>query len=94
MKGAIKKLLIFIGAIAVGAVALWLYSLRPAENFSDKYEGTDLTVDAEGAVLEGTYAKYQKQHEGAPTPNHSVEVDLFTYKDASLDQPHFAGKYP
>jgi len=83
MKGAIKKLLIFIGAIAVGVVALWLYSLRPAENFSEKYAGTDLSVDAEGAVLEGTYAGYQKEHEGAPTPNHSIEVDLYTYKNAS-----------
>ncbi len=83
MKGSIKKLLIFIGVIAVGVIAVWLFSLRPAENFSEKYAGTDLTVDAEGAILEGTYTGYQKEHEGAGTPEHSVEIDLFSYKEGT-----------
>ena len=57
MKGAVKKLVIFIGVIAVGCLALWLMSLRPVENFSEKYEGTDLSADVAGATIEGPYAK-------------------------------------
>ncbi len=83
MKGAIKKLLIFIGVIAVACVALWLLSFRPVDNFSEKYAGADLSADAEGAMLEGTYAGYQKAHENAATPQCDIEVDLFSYTDES-----------
>jgi len=79
MKGAIKKLFILIGVIAVACVALWLLSLRPVDNFNDKYAGVDLSMDAEGALLEGTYTGYQKEHEGAAMPQHEVEVDLYNY---------------
>ena len=65
MKGAIKKLLIFVGVIAAACVVLWLMSLRPVENFSEKYAGTDLTADVEGATVEGTYTKYQNAHKDA-----------------------------
>ena len=39
MKGAIKKLLIFIGVIAVAGVAIWLSNFKEVENFSEKYAG-------------------------------------------------------
>ena len=83
MKGAIRKLLIFIGVIASAAVVLWLFSLRPVKNFSEKYAGTDLTVDAEGAVMEGTYNGYMREHETAGTPEHTVEIDLFSYTEGT-----------
>lgn len=79
MKGAIKKLFIFIGVIAVACAALWLLSLRPVDNFSDKYAGADLSADAEGAMLEGTYTGYQKEHENAPMPQYNVDIDLYNY---------------
>ncbi|MBP3569769.1 MAG: extracellular solute-binding protein [Lachnospiraceae bacterium] len=79
MKGAVKKLVIFIGVIAVGCLALWLMSLRPVENFSEKYEGTDLTADVAGATIEGTYEKYQNAHADAAKPGQDVVVDLFSY---------------
>ena len=83
MKGAIRKLLIFIGVIASAAVVLWLFNLRPVKNFSEKYAGTDLTVDAEGAVMEGTYNGYIREHENAGTPEHTVEIDLFSYTEGT-----------
>ncbi len=79
MKGAIKKLLIFVGVIVAACLVLWLMSLRPAENFSEKYAGTDLTADVEGASVEGTYAKYQNAHKNAAEPSLTVDVDLFSY---------------
>ena len=66
MKGAIKKLLIFIGAVAVVAVAIWISSFKEVETFGDKYAGADLTADAEGAMLEGTYTGYQQDHGPVP----------------------------
>lgn len=83
MKGAIKKLLIFIGVIAAACLVLWLMSLRPTENFSEKYEGTDLSVDVAGATIEGTYTRYQNAHKGAAKPSRSVEVDLYNYTEGT-----------
>ena len=83
MKGAIRELLIFIGVIASAAVVLWLFSLRPVKNFSEKYAGTDLTVDAEGAVMKGTYNGYIREHGNAGTPEHTVEIDLFSYTEGT-----------
>lgn len=85
MKGAMKKLLIFIGVIAAFCVVLWLMSLRPAENFSEKYEGTDLTVDVAGATIEGTYTRYQNAHKDAAKPSQTVEVDLYNYEGTGAE---------
>ena len=38
-------------------------NLRPIETFEEKYAGVDLTTDVEGAVREGTYSKYLKEHQ-------------------------------
>ena len=51
MKGAIKKLLIFIGVMGIAGVAIWLMSFKSVDNFSEKYAGADLTADAEGVML-------------------------------------------
>jgi len=85
MKGAIKKLLIFIGVVAVVAVAIWLSSFKEVENFSEKYAGVDLTADAEGTMLEGTYAGYQNAHKGAAMPQYDVEIDLLSYEGNGVE---------
>lgn len=79
MKGSIKKILIFIGVIAVGCLALWLMSLRPVETYSEKYAGVDLATDVAGAQVEGTYTGYQNAHKDAAKPQQTVDVDLFSY---------------
>ena len=83
MKGAIKKLLIFIGVVAVAGVAIWLMSFKEVENFSEKYAGADLTADAEGVMLEGTYTGYQNNHKDAAKPLYDVEVDVLSYKEGT-----------
>ncbi|MGN0507198.1 MAG: extracellular solute-binding protein [Lachnospiraceae bacterium] len=83
MKGSIKKLLIFLGVLVAGCLALWLMSLRPVENFSEKYAGTDLSADVAGAVIEGTYTRYQKAHETAAMPQYEIEVDLYSFTEGN-----------
>jgi len=83
MKGAIKKLLIFIGVIAVVCVAIWLSNFKEVENFSEKYAGADLTAEVDGLMLEGTYTGYQNEHKDAAMPQQSVEIDVLSYKEAT-----------
>ena len=83
MKGAIKKLLIFIGVVALAGVAIWLSGFKEVENFSEKYAGADLTADAEGAMLEGTYTGYQNNHKDAAMPRQNVEIDVLSYKEGT-----------
>lgn len=79
MNKTVKKLLILIGVIAVFVLFCVLLSLRGVETFEDKYAGKDLTVDAEGAVREGTYTRYLSAHEDAVCPQTEVALDLFSY---------------
>ena len=83
MKGAIKKLLIFIGVVAIAGVAIWLSSFKEVETFGEKYAGADLTADAEGVMLEGTYTGYQNDHKGAALPQYDVEIDVLSYKEGT-----------
>ena len=79
MNKTVKKLLILIGVVAVFVVFCVLLSLREVETFEDKYAGKDLTVDAEGAVREGTYTRYLSAHADAICPQTEVALDLFDY---------------
>ncbi|MBQ7955625.1 MAG: extracellular solute-binding protein [Lachnospiraceae bacterium] len=79
MKDSLKKIMLIGGIAAVIAVALIVNNLTRVEDFHDKYEGTDLTVDAIGAVREGTYTKYLEAHADAALPQKDVEVDLLNY---------------
>ncbi len=79
MNKTVKKLLILIGVVAVFVVFCVLLSLREVETFEDKYAGKDLTVDAEGAVREGTYTRYLSAHADAICPQTEVALDLFAY---------------
>lgn len=79
MNKTVKKLLIFIGVVAVFVVFCVLLNLRGVETFEDKYAGRDLTTDAEGAVREGTYTRYLNAHADAARPQAEVALDLFDY---------------
>lgn len=82
MKDSVKKGL-FLGAIAAIIALFFIISeLTQVENFYDKYEGVDLTVDSVGAVRQGTYSRYMVAHQGAATPDANVVVDITDYKDA------------
>ncbi len=77
--GTLKKILIGIGIIAVIVVICVLMNLSGTDNYSEKYEGYDLTTDAEGAVREGTYTRYLNAYADAAYPETEVVVDILNY---------------
>lgn len=79
MKDSTKKLLL-LGGIALFIVLIYaINGLTTADTYHDKYEGYDLSADAEGAVREGTYSRYLNAHANAKYPQKNVEVALFDY---------------
>lgn len=79
MKDSVKKLLIFVGAIAAFVVFCLLLNLRGVKDFHDKYDGIDLSVDSEAARRQGTYSGYLRGHANAGRPKTDVEVSLYDY---------------
>lgn len=77
-----KTLRITIIVVVVIAVLAGLLALRSNENFSEKYEGFDLSASSSSVVRENTYREYLSSH-AARYPEKSVSVDLFNY-DASV----------
>ncbi len=77
MKKTSRKILIAVGVIAAIILIGVLMSMRGIENFSDKYEGQDLTADVSGMERNGTYTEYLNAHEGADRPEQSIEINLF-----------------
>jgi len=82
MKHAVKKLMIIIGVLALITVLFIFLDRQPKESFYKKYEGYDLSEDAQAATREGTYEKYLKLHEGAAKPSADIEVPLVDYISA------------
>ena len=79
MKETQKKALITLAVVAVIAVVCVLMSLRPVENFQEKYAGVNLEQDIAGVERDGTYAKYLSAHADATKPQTEVDIDLFAY---------------
>ncbi|MBP5263625.1 MAG: ABC transporter substrate-binding protein, partial [Lachnospiraceae bacterium] len=79
MKDSVKKLLIFVGAIAAIVVVCLLLNLRGVKNFHEKYEGHNLDVDIVGAQRTGTYSAYLKEHANAARPKTDVAVSIYDY---------------
>lgn len=79
MKETRKKALITLAVVAVIAVVCVLMSLRPVENFQEKYAGVNLEQDIAGVERDGTYAKYLSAHANATQPQTEVDIDLFAY---------------
>lgn len=79
MKETRKKALITLAVVAVIAVVCVLMSLRPVENFQEKYAGVNLEQDIAGVERDGTYAKYLSAHADATKPQTEVDIDLFAY---------------
>ncbi|MBP5732843.1 MAG: extracellular solute-binding protein [Lachnospiraceae bacterium] len=79
MKDSVKKLLIFVGAIAAIVVVCLLLNLRGVKNFHEKYEGHNLDVDIVGAQRTGMYSAYLKEHANAARPKTDVAVSIYDY---------------
>lgn len=74
-----KKILIVIAVMIVIAIIAFILSLQGAEDFHEKYAGTDLTRDVEGMERVGTYTGYLNEHADAQDMTCEAEIDLFDY---------------
>lgn len=63
----------------VCAIIAFILSLQGAEDFHEKYAGTDLTRDVEGMERVGTYTGYLNEHADAQDMTCEAEIDLFDY---------------
>ena len=79
MRKNIKKILIVIAVMIVIAIIAFVLSLQGAEDFHEKYAGTDLTRDVEGMERVGTYTGYLNEHADAQDMTCEAEIDLFDY---------------
>ena len=79
MRKNIKKILIVIAVMIVIAIIAFILSLQGAEDFHEKYAGTDLTRDIEGMERVGTYTGYLNEHADAQDMTCEAEIDLFDY---------------
>lgn len=79
MRKNIKKNLIVIAVMIVIAIIAFILSLQGAEDFHEKYAGTDLTRDVEGMERVGTYTGYLNEHADAQDMTCEAEIDLFDY---------------
>lgn len=79
MRKNIKKILIVIAVMIVIAIIAFILSLQGAEDFHEKYAGTDLTRDVEGMERVGTYTGYLNEHADAQDMTCEAEIDLFDY---------------
>ena len=79
MRNNIKKILIVIAVMIVIAIIAFILSLQGAEDFHEKYAGTDLTRDVEGMERVGTYTGYLNEHADAHAMTCEAEIDLFDY---------------
>ena len=84
MPGKRKKIILTAVIIVVLAAAFIIYrKMSQPDNYYDKYAGYDLDSDVQGVSRDGTYAKYQQQHENAARPASNIEVDVFSYTDGT-----------
>lgn len=73
-------LIAVVGIIAVFA----LFSLLPEKNFSEKYDGFDLSTSIGVTSSAKTYADYRLEHKNARMPAVKVDVDILDFdKDES-----------
>ncbi len=79
MRKNIKKILIIVAVIVIVAIIAFILSLQGAEDFHEKYAGTDLTRDVEGMERAGTYTGYLNEHADARDMTCEAEINLFDY---------------
>ncbi len=69
-------------AIVVIAALVVITSLIPNNDFSEKYEGYDLTTSIGVTSATKTYAEYQTEHKNAKNASATVDVDVFTFDES------------
>ena len=72
---------ILIGVLAAVLVIVGISLLnRSADNFRDKYEGTDLSTDVTGIGRSNTYTAYLEKYKDLPVVTEGAEVELAAFE--------------
>ncbi|MDD5901740.1 MAG: ABC transporter substrate-binding protein, partial [Lachnospiraceae bacterium] len=89
-----KRFLTLVGVVAVVALIVVLSKLLGGDdNFSEKYEGTNLEASGE-FERDDTYAVYLKAHEGSSRPQgDEILVDLARYDTATAENTKILTDY-
>jgi len=74
-----RKIGVFVVVIAVLAL-FFLVAGRQESDFSEKYEGFDLTGASTGR--ENIYLRYMERHEGVPAGRQDIPIDIFSWTSA------------
>ena len=92
MKKPVKKILLMVGTVLVICILCFVLNRKTVkDNYSEKYEGTDLSVEVEGLNREGTYLEYLEMHQTAGYPKKDVALDVCAYdfgKDVKVYQSY------
>ncbi len=77
-----------IGLLCVAAVVALIVLLGSgAQDFRDKYQGTDLTAEVSGIGRSDTYEHYLLSHQDVPDASEAVEIDLASFTgDAEMTE--------
>ena len=85
MKGEVKKGIILVGVVLVIVIfCIVRKQMSAVENYQDKYQGTDLTVEVDGLGRKGTYTEYQNSHETV-YPSEDIPIDVCDYEEGTED---------
>ena len=85
MKGEVKKGIILVGVVLVIVIfCIVRKQMSAVENYQDKYQGADLTVEVDGLGREGTYTEYQNSHETV-YPSEDIPIDVCDYEEGTED---------
>lgn len=80
MKKSVKKFGIAAGVVLAVVIVFYIRSrLTGVVSYADKYEGVDLTVEANGLNREGAYSEYLAGYQDAGFPEKEVPVDVCDY---------------
>ncbi len=80
MKKAVKKLGIAAGVVLAIVIVFYVRSkLIGVVSYADKYEGVDLTVEANGLNREGAYSEYLARYQDAGFPEKDIPIDVCDY---------------
>lgn len=72
--------IVLVLALAVGGVFLWQNST--VKDYSQKYDGVDLSADVGEISRDNTYSEYLSAHAGAQMPAVGMELDVLDYAEA------------
>ena len=78
-----KTLRNVIIAIVAIIIIFAISSLIPSKDFSEKYEGFDLSSTVKTITATQTYSEYQNKYKRAGYPSASVAVDVLNYDEST-----------